>query len=168
MPKTIENLKTAFAGESQANRKYLAFAKKAMQDGKMGLAKLFKAAAAGETVHALSHLNVLGDVKSSKENLQTAIFGETYEIDEMYPQFITEATDENEGRAKNSFDNAEKVEEIHQRLFKEAMVKIENDEDIEEIEYHICQVCGNPLIGVVPDVCPICGTPKEKFIKLED
>lgn len=163
MSKTSENLKAAFAGESQANRKYLAFSKKAEQEGKTGLALLFKAAADGETVHALNHFSVLGEIKSGDENLQSAIKGETYEIEIMYPEFISTSKDEKHSEAEVSFSRAEKVEEVHQKLFKEAFKK---NGEIEEKEYFVCGVCGYPSIGKIPERCPVCGAPKEKFNKV--
>jgi rubrerythrin len=164
MNKTQENLQAAFAGESQANRKYLAFAKKAGEEGKNGLAKLFRVAAAGETVHALNHLNVSGGVSESTENLKKAIAGETYEISEMYPKFIAEATEESENQALMSFGGANKVEKIHQELFQKALAE---NGDIEDKEYYVCGVCGFPSEGEAPERCPICGSPREKFSKVE-
>jgi len=166
MSKTTEDLMAAFAGESQANRKYLAFAKKAEEEGKPGLAKLFRAAAEGETVHALNHLRVSGGIKSTKENLEAAIAGETYEIEKMYPEFLEDATAEENKAAQISFNGAMKVEGIHQNLFKLAMDRLEAGEDISEDEYYICPVCGYPAIGEAPEKCPVCGTPKEKFYKI--
>jgi len=164
MAKTQDNLATAFAGESQANRKYLAFAKKADQEGKTGLAKLFRVAADGETVHALNHLNVLGGVKTSIENLQAAIAGETFEFTEMYPQFINEAKTEENGPAGISFYRANEVEKEHQQLFQAAL---EKNGDIEAQEYFVCQVCGHPHLGEAPERCPVCGAPREKFKKVD-
>lgn len=166
MSKTIENLKAAFAGESQANRKYLAFAKKAESEGKSGIAKLFRAAAEGETVHALKHLQTLGDVKTTAENLKAALAGETHEIDTMYPEFISIAKEEKEGGAEMSFSGALKVEIIHQKLFREALEKLEMDGDLAEAEYYICPVCGYPAISVAPDFCPICHAPGGGFEKI--
>jgi len=167
MSKTTDDLKAAFAGESQANRKYLAFAKKADEEGKKNLAKLFRATAEGETVHALNHLDALGDVKDSAENLKGALAGETYEIETMYPGFIADAQAEGEAKAKMSFSGAYKVEKVHQGLYTEALVKVEAGNDIEETEYHVCSVCGDLFAGEVPDVCPICGAPKEKFVLVQ-
>ncbi len=166
MSKTSENLKSAFAGESQANRRYLAFAKKAEEEGKLGLAKLFRAAAEGETVHALNHLQNAGEVKSSLENLKTAIEGEGYENSEMYPQFIKEAEQEGEEKAKTGFYGANEVEKIHEGLFKEALEKLEKGKEVEVKEYFVCSVCGYPAVGAVPEKCPVCGVPKEKFQKV--
>jgi rubrerythrin len=160
---TIENLKAAFAGESQANRKYLAFAKRAQDEGNINLAKLFRAAAEGETVHALSHLAAVKEVKNSKANIEAAIAGETYEIDTMYPGFLAEAEKENQAEAKTSFNRALAVEKIHQDLFSKALEKIENGDDPEDGEYFVCQVCGYPVLSNVPDNCPICGAPRDKF-----
>ena len=166
MSKTSENLKSAFAGESQANRRYLAFAKKAEAEGKQNLAKLFRAAAAGETIHALNHLNVLGEVKTSEENLKAAVGGETYEIENMYPGFIEEAKGEAEKGAEISFTGAKEVEKVHERLFSEALARIERGEDILAKDYYVCGVCGYLATGEAPDVCPVCGVPKEKFFEI--
>ncbi|MFZ2188285.1 MAG: rubrerythrin family protein [Candidatus Moraniibacteriota bacterium] len=165
MNKTKENLKAAFAGESQANRRYLAFAKKAESEGKIGIAKLFRAAAEGETVHALRHLQTLGEVKDTAENLKAAVAGETYEIDTMYPEFISSAQEEKEGGAEGSFKNALSVEMIHQKLFREALEKLETGADLGDVDYYICPVCGYPAISEAPEFCPICHTPKDKFQK---
>jgi len=165
MSKTTENLQSAFAGESQANRKYLAFARKAESEGKLGIAKLFRAAAEGETVHALKHLQTLGAVKDTVENLKAAVAGETYEIDTMYPEFVALAQEEKETSAEFSFSQALKVEKIHQQLFRKALEKLENGGDFDDADYYICPVCGYPALNEAPASCPICHTPKDKFQK---
>ncbi len=166
MSKTQENLKAAFAGESQANRRYLAFAKVAEAEGKTNLANLFRVVAEGETIHALKHLNNMGEVKDSIENVKAAIAGETYEIETMYPGFIAEAEQEGEGGAKMSFFGANEVEKTHQAVFTKALEAVEAGNDIPETEYHICSVCGELFEGQVPDNCPICKAPKEKFYSI--
>ncbi|MGD6851620.1 MAG: rubrerythrin family protein [Candidatus Bathyarchaeia archaeon] len=166
MAKTQENLKAAFAGESQANRLYTAFAKAAEAEGFPQIAKLFKAAAEAETVHALNHLKVLGQVKSTADNLSTAVSGETYEFTKMYPQFIDEAKEEGNKAALQSFDYANKVEQIHADLYKKAIDAVKTKKDLPAVELHVCPVCGNTFEGTVPDICPICGTPKAKFVKI--
>ncbi|EKD46580.1 MAG: Rubrerythrin [uncultured bacterium] len=163
MSKTQENLEDAFVGESQANRKYLAFAKAAEKEGKNNLAKLFRAVAEGETVHALKHLTVLGEVKDSLENLHSAIAGETFEIESMYPEFIEAAVEEGEKQAEMSFSAAMKVEQVHQKKFTEALAQVEENGDIAEVKYYVCQVCGNLEIGEAPEHCPICNTLKTNF-----
>jgi rubrerythrin len=165
MTKTDENLRTAFAGESQANRKYLAFALKAEEEGFTQVAKLFKAAAEAETIHALNHLRITGQVKSSLENLGTAVSGETFEFREMYPGFINIAKQEGKKQATWSFDMANKVEQVHASLYQKAMDAVKNQKQLEEVDYYVCGVCGNTVEGSPPDVCPICGAPKEKFYK---
>lgn len=160
--KTQENLMAAFAGESQANRRYLAFARAAEKEGKIGLAKLFRVAAEGETIHALAHLENSGAVKTVQDNLKEAIAGETHEFTVMYPEFIETAKAENQGVAQMGFFRANAVEKTHGRLFSEAL---EKGGDIEEKEYFICSVCGHPEIGESPERCPVCGAPKEKFYK---
>jgi len=166
MSKTSQNLKEAFAGESQANRRYLAFAKKAESEGKPNLAHLFRAAAEGETVHALNYLNVSGEVKATEENLRSAVGGETFEIENMYPQFIEDAKTENEKAAEISFIGAKEVEKVHQQFFNSALLIIEKGGDIEKKDYFVCQVCGNLFAGEASDICPICKAPKSKFSKI--
>jgi rubrerythrin len=160
---TQENLQEAFAGESQANRTYLAFAKKAEADGRPQIAKLFRAAAAAETVHAHAHLRVMGGVKDTKENLQAAIDGEGHEFKEMYPEFVKEAEGEGNKAAVISFRNAMAVEEIHYNLYGQALEAAKAGRDLPEASIHVCEICGNTVIGGVPDKCPICGAPAGKF-----
>jgi rubrerythrin len=165
LTKTDENLKAAFAGESQANRLYLAFAKKAEEEGYTQAAKLFKAAAEAETVHALNHVRITSQVKSTLDNLNTAVSGETYEFKVMYPQFLAEANKENAKQAAWSFDVANKVEQVHAGMFQKALNAMKTKKELEKVEYHVCSVCGNTVEGAPPDKCPICGSPKEKFFK---
>lgn len=160
---TVENLKAAFAGESQANRRYLAFAKRAAEEGHEQVARLFRAAAAAETVHALNHLRALGEAKSTAENLQAAIAGETHEYTEMYPAFIEEARKEENSSAEISFIGASAVEEIHAGLFREALKNLGRNKIV---DYWVCQVCGNTVEGEAPEQCPICGAARESFNKL--
>lgn len=162
----MDNLKAAFAGESQANRKYLAFAKKADEEGFPQIAKLFRAAAEAETVHAHAHLRVLDGVKSTAENLNAAVNGETFEFTNMYPQFIEEAKAEDNKAALISFDNANKVEQVHADLYKKAVESINNKQDLPKADIYVCPVCGNTFVGEVPDRCTVCGVAKEKFLKI--
>ena len=164
MSKTEKNLQDAFAGESQANRKYLAFAKKADAEGYKQAAKLFRAAADAETVHATNHLRELGGIKTTKENLDVAINGESYEFQKMYPGMIDDAKAEGVNGALRSFDLANKVEKIHAGLYKNVL---ENLGKNEEVDYYVCQVCGNTVEGKAPDVCPICGARREMFKKTD-
>ncbi|MBI2471952.1 MAG: rubrerythrin family protein [Planctomycetes bacterium] len=160
---SMDNLKNAFAGESQANRRYLAFAKKAEEEGFKQAAKLFRAAAEAETVHAHSHLRVMGGVKSTKENIQEAIGGETFEFTKMYPQMIDEARKEGNKQALQSFEFANKVEKIHADLYQKALNSLGKNE---AVDYYVCQVCGNTVENAAPDKCPICGASKSMFIKI--
>ncbi|MEK6737905.1 MAG: rubrerythrin family protein [Planctomycetota bacterium] len=160
---TVDNLKNAFAGESQANRKYLAFAKKADEEGLKQVAKLFRATAEAETVHAHSHLRVLGGVKTTKENLQDAINGETYEFTKMYPQMIEEAKKEGNKQALQSFENANNVEKTHAALYQKALNNLGNNETV---DYFVCQVCGHTAEKDAPDKCPVCTAPKTKFTRV--
>jgi rubrerythrin len=166
MTKTDENLKAAFAGESQANRMYLAFAKKAEQEGFPQVAMLFKAAAQAETVHALNHLRVMGQVKSTTDNLGTAVSGETYEFKKMYPEFIADATKDGNKAAENSFDYANQVEQIHAALYQKALDSLKNKIEPAKMDYYVCPVCGNTFEGSTPEKCPICSTSKDKFMKI--
>jgi rubrerythrin len=161
---TEDNLKEAFAGESQANRKYLAFAKKADEEGYAQVARLFRAAGEAETVHAHAHLRVLGGIGTTEGNLQEAIAGETHEFTSMYPEFITMAEKEGNSAAAMSFKNANAVEEIHAGLYKKALEDLGSNE---ETVYYVCQVCGNTVEGEAPDKCPICGAPKKMFKLVE-
>ena len=167
MTKTDENLKAAFAGESQANRMYLAFAKKAEEEGYPQIAMLFKASAQAETVHALNHLQVMGHVKSTADNLGTAVSGETYEFKKMYPDFIEDANKGGNKKAQVSFDYANKVEQIYAALYQKALDALKNKQPPAMAQYWICPVCGNTFENSAPDVCPICATKKEKFMKIE-
>ena len=164
MSKTLENLKEAFAGESQANRKYLAFAKKADEEGYPQAARLFRAAAAAETVHAHAHLAVMNGINSTKQNLQEAMQGETEEFKEMYPQMIEEAKVEGNKEAEISFDNASRVDAIHAGLYKKMLDNLEKKEGT---VYYVCSVCGNTVENEAPDRCPICGAPKSRFMRIE-
>jgi rubrerythrin len=161
---TEDNLKEAFAGESQANRKYLAFAKKADEEGYAQVASLFRAAADAETVHAHAHLGVLKGVGDTATNLKEAIDGETHEFTSMYPGFIEEADKEGNDAAAESFKNANAVEEIHAGLYKKALDNLGNNETV---EYWVCQHCGNTVEGEPPERCPVCGRPKKMFKKIE-
>lgn len=159
--KTQNNLMDAFAGESQANRKYLAYSKKAEKDGNLNAAKLFKAASDAETIHALKHFEVAGKVSDTVANLKDAVAGETHEYKDMYPDFVKIAEAEANQPAVMSFTFAMKAEEVHARLYQDAL---ENLGQTEEIFYYLCPVCGN-IEKVRPDRCSICGAPGEKFIK---
>ncbi|KON31686.1 rubrerythrin [miscellaneous Crenarchaeota group-1 archaeon SG8-32-3] len=163
MTKTDENLKTAFTGESQANRRYLAFAKKAEEEGFTQVAKLFKAAAEAETVHALNHLRITGQIQSTLKNLNIAVSGERFEFNEMYPEYIDTAKKEGNKQAAWSFDVANQVEQIHAKLFAKALDALKNKKPMEKVDYHVCSVCGNTVEGEAPDKCPICGAPREMF-----
>jgi len=163
MSKTTENLEFAFTGESQANRKYLFFAQKAEDEGHKQIARLFRAAADAETMHARNHLRVLQGIKSTRENLLAAIGGENHEFTEMYPDFIKQAEAEGEDKAKDSFDLANQVEQIHHGLYQDALGALDKGETIEEKPIYVCQYCGNTVIGEAPEKCPICGAPKRMF-----
>jgi rubrerythrin len=167
MSETEKNLAAAFAGESQANRKYLAFAKKAEEDGLPGVAKLFRAAAAAETIHALSHLRVLGGVGSTLENLRHAFEGEHHEFTEMYPDFIAKAKEEKVGDAGRSFHWANEVEKVHGALYEQAIKKIEAGDEFPAKDYYVCNRCGYTVADGAPDKCPVCGAKKSDFFKAD-
>ncbi|MHB1485916.1 MAG: rubrerythrin family protein [Saccharofermentanales bacterium] len=158
---TQKNLMDAFAGESQANRKYLAYSKKAEKDGNLNAAKLFKAASDAETIHALKHFDVAGKVGTTVDNLKDAVAGETHEYKDMYPDFVKIAKEEGNKAADISFTFAMKAEEVHANLYQEALANLDQKE---EVFYYLCPNCGN-IEKIAPDKCPICGFPKSSFIK---
>ena len=165
MPATVENLKTAFAGESQANRKYLAFSRRAERDGFPQIAKLFRAAAEAETIHALAHLQNMGGVASTVENLQSAIAGETYEYTEMYPPMVEQAKSENH-KGKTMLEQASKVERVHADLYKQALAALQAGKDLDAMDVYLCPVCGHLEFGQPPEKCPICGLPAARYQKI--
>jgi rubrerythrin len=162
---TEANLKEAFAGESQANRKYLAFAKKAEQEGFTNVARLFRTAAEAETIHALGHLNALDGVKSTADNLREAIDGETHEFTDMYPPMVETAKTENH-KGKRMFEFALKAEAVHAKLYSLALEAVAQGKDLSETNFYLCPVCGHIELGNPPTTCPICGVKGEKFIQL--
>ncbi|MDD5397575.1 MAG: rubrerythrin family protein [Dehalococcoidia bacterium] len=165
MSKSEEDLKAAFAGESQANRKYLAFAAAADKEGFAQVAKLFRAAAEAETVHAIKHLNALKVIKSTRENLQEAVNGETHEYTKMYPAMIEDAKAEGNKDALMSFESANAVEQVHARLYKDLLDNLGKSKDT--YPYYVCPVCGYTQEREAPETCPVCGT-KGKFFKRID
>lgn len=163
MSKTLEDLQAAFAGESQANRKYLAYAEKAEKEGFKQAAKLFRAAAEAETVHAHNHLRAMDGIKSTEENLKDAMAGEDYEAETMYPDFINDAELENEKRALRSFGYALEVEKQHRGMYRDMLESLQEQE---EYDYYVCPVCGSTHRRSAPDKCPICGTDGSRFMKV--
>ena len=163
MPTTIDNLKDAFAGESQANQKYRAFAKKAEQDGFPNVARLFRTAAEAERIHAEGHLKSLEGIGSTADNLQTAISGETHEYKEMYPPMLDQAKIDDH-KAKRMFGYALEAEAVHAKLYALALEAVKQGKDLTEIEFYLCPVCGNIEIGKPTEPCRICGTKAEKFV----
>ncbi len=164
MGNTEKNLKAAFAGESQANRKYLAFAEKAQKEGYPGVARLFRAAAAAETIHAHSHLRALGGIGSTTENLKEAIGGETYEFESMYPPMIAQAEAEGHSAALRSFKYANEVEKIHARLYQKALEQLGKSQ---EVDYYVCPICGYTCENEPPESCPVCNAKGKAFIKVD-
>ena len=156
--KTDKNLAGAFAGESQANRKYLFFAEKADKEGQPQIARLFRAAADAETVHAKNHLNALDAIGETKANVMAASVGEHYEFTRMYPPYIETASQEKNAKALRSFEYANEVEQVHHKSFEAALKALNAGTKLKEEPYYVCQVCGNTITGTPPDVCPICGT----------
>jgi rubrerythrin len=165
MSQTEQNLLEAFAGESQANRKYLAFAKKADQEGYPQVANLFRAAAEAETVHAHAHPRVLKGIKSTAENLKEAIAGETHEFKSMYPAMIEAAQSEGEKAAERSFTFANEVEKVHADLYQKALDNLDNPEAVEC--YYVCAVCGYTCENESPETCPVCGANKKAFSRVD-
>lgn len=164
MSKTETHLKEAFAGESQANRTYLAFAAQAEKDGHPAVARLFRAAAMAETVHAHAHLRALGGVRDTRANLREAIAGETHEFTAMYPRMIADADAEGNRPAARSFRLASEVEAVHARLYQKALDELGNNP---LTDYWVCGVCGNTVAGEPPDACAICGAKRPAFAKVE-
>lgn len=167
MSNTQENLGAAFAGESQANRSYLFFAEKADKEGHSQIARLFRAASDAETVHARNHLEVMGGIKSTKDNLGAAIEGEHYEFTQMYPDFIKQAKAEGNDKANVSFDIANRVEKIHHRLYQQALKALEAGAKLNDESFFVCQGCGNTVAGEAPERCPICCAPRKAFKRVE-
>ena len=165
MSQTTKNLQEAFAGESQANRKYLAFAKKADQEGYPQVAKLFRAAAEAETVHAHAHLRVLKGIKSTAENLKEAIAGETHEFKSMYPAMIDTAKSEGDKAAERTFTYANEVEKIHADLYQKALDSLDDPDEVDS--YHVCSVCGYTCENEPPETCPVCNANKKAFFKVD-
>jgi rubrerythrin len=165
MTKTEQFLQEAFAGESQANRRYLAFAAKADQEGLPQVARLFRAAAEAETVHAHNHLRALNGIHSTKENLQEAINGETHEFKKMYPEMIETAKAEGQKVAERSFDYANSVEKIHAQLYQNLLDNLGKMK--ENYSYYVCPVCGFTAEKEAPGTCPVCGTKGSMFKKID-
>ncbi|MEJ2040660.1 MAG: rubrerythrin family protein [Desulfosarcinaceae bacterium] len=164
MSKTEQHLKEAFAGESQANRKYLAFAKKADREGYAQVAKLFRAAAEAETIHAHAHLKALKGIGSTAENLKEAISGETFEYESMYPPMIKDAEAEGHKAAARSFSYANQVEKVHADLYSKALDNLGQNQ---EVTYYVCSVCGYTCESEVPDSCPVCGSDAKVFFNVD-
>ena len=167
LSETDKNVQAAFAGESQANRKYLAFAKKADKEGFPHIARLFRAVAAAETIHAHGHLRVIGGVGSTKENVQAAIDGEIYEVTHMYPEFIEQADKDGAKPAAISFAWALETEKIHERLYKTAMSSLNAGNDLSTMDYYVCDVCGYTVESESPEKCPICQSDKTHFFQVK-
>jgi rubrerythrin len=159
----MENLKAAFAGESQANRKYLAFSKKAEQEGYPQIAKLFRAAAAAETVHAHNHLRIMGGIRSTQENIQEAIKGETYEFKQMYQEYLEVSANEGDNQATWSFNIANEVEKVHASLYQKAAEVLTEESDLPSADYYVCQVCGYTVEDKPPEKCPVCNASSKSF-----
>jgi rubrerythrin len=153
--KAFAGLQEAFAGESQANRKYLAFAQKADSEGYPQVARMFRAAAEAETVHALNHLRAMGGIAGTRENLQAAIAGETFEFETMYPPFIAAAKSEGNTAAQRSFEWANRVEAAHAALYQNLFDNL--DKNGEQYDYYVCPLCGHTVGKSFPDICPVCG-----------
>jgi rubrerythrin len=164
MTTTLDNLKEAFAGESQANQKYRAFAKKAEQDGLPNIAKLFRTAAEAERIHAEGHLKSMDGVGSTAENLQAAIDGETYEFTTMYPPMLAQAEADGH-KAKKMFAYAVEAEAVHAKLYTLALEAAKQGKDL-DVEFYLCPVCGYIEIGKPTEACPICKTKPEKFVQI--
>jgi rubrerythrin len=164
MRKTDENLMAAFAGESQANRKYLAFASQAEKEGYPCAARLFRAAAAAETIHAHGHLHASGGIRSTKENLKEAVASETHEYKTMYPEMIKTAEAEGHTSAVRTFAYANEVEKVHADLYRKALYNLD---DQKMVDYYVCSICGYPCENEPPDACPVCNAKAKAFVKID-
>lgn len=164
-PMTKDNLKSAFSGESQAHMKYLIFADKAEEEGFKNIARLFRAIAYAERVHATNHLNALNGSNLTIDNLDIAIEGENYEVQEMYPAYKAVAELQDEKKAIKSMHYALEAEKIHSALYSEAKDSVKGGNDLDIGEIHICPMCGHTVVGKAPDRCPICGVQGERFKK---
>ncbi len=164
---TSGNLKDAFAGESQAHMKYAIFSDVAAKEGYPNVARMFKAISHAELVHARNHLKELGDVKRSEENLQTAIDGETFEVEDMYPAYKAVAELQNEKGAVRSTTYALEAEKIHADMYSHAKKTVASGSDIQLGPVQICEVCGHTVEGAAPDYCPVCGVPASQFTSFE-
>ncbi len=165
MATTLDNLQEAFAGESQANRKYMAFAQQAEKDGFVNVARLFRTTAEAETIHAMAHLAAMNGIGTTAENLQAAINGETYEYKEMYPPMVRQAEADGH-KAKRMFAFAVKAEEVHAKLYQMALEAVKAGKDLTETEFYLCPICGHIELGRPPASCPICGMKGEKFVQV--
>ncbi len=165
--KTDENLQEAFGGESKANRRYIFFAEKAEKEGYPQVARLFRAIAEAETVHARNHFNAMDAIGSTKDNLLAASIGEHQEFTAMYPAFIDTAKEERNERAERTFSWANKVEKIHHGYYEAALKDVKEGKKPADATYYVCQVCGNTVTGSAPDKCPICGSPARAFKKMD-
>lgn len=165
MKSTLENLKDAFAGESQANQKYRAFAKKAEQDGFANIARLFRTTAEAERIHAEGHLKSMEGIGSTAENLLAAINGETYETKEMYPPMFAQAEAEGH-KAKRMFGYALEAEAVHAKLYQLALEAVQQGKDLTEVEFYLCPVCGYIEFGKPTEDCPVCKTKADKFVQV--
>ena len=167
MGNTIENLQAAFAGESQASRKYLYFAEQADREGQPQIAKLFRAASEAETVHARKHLKVLNGIGTTDANLKAAISGEYHEMTEMYPDFIAKAKAEKNSTAEAAFNLANQVERVHHGLYHQALADLQAGKKLTAKAYYVCQVCGHTAEGEPPEKCPVCGAIRAMYKKID-
>jgi rubrerythrin len=163
---TEKNLRDAFAGESQANRRYLFFAEKADKEGFPQVARLFRAAAEAETIHAYNHFNAMTGIGTSIENMSAAVIGEHQEFTRMYPIMIDQAVEEQSARAEKSFEWANAVEKIHYDLFQGMLKAVKEKQTLKDEAYYVCPVCGNTVPGAAPDKCPICNTPGSRWKRI--
>ena len=167
MSNTEENLQAAFTGESQANRRYTFFAEKADKDGYPQIARLFRAAAEAETVHARNHFAAMDGVGSTRDNLVAGAMGEHYEFTRMYPPFIEQAKSENNKRAQRTFEYANEIEQIHYNLYNEILKAFDTEQQPKDGLYFVCQVCGNTVAGEAPEKCPVCSALRSSFKQVD-
>jgi rubrerythrin len=165
MNKTIDNLKEAFAGESQASQKYLAFSKKAEKEGFKNIAALFRTAAQAERIHAEGHLGAMDGIASTAQNLESAIAGETYEYTTMYPPMLKQAEAEGH-KAKRMFEYAPKAEAVHAQLYQMALEAVKKGQDLPQDKIYLCPICGHIEFGTPPETCPICKAKGSAYVQV--
>ncbi len=162
---TDKSLEEAYEGESKAHMRYLHFSEVAEEEGKDNIARLFRAIAFAEKIHARNHAEELGKIGGTVKNLEKGINGENFEVNSMYPAYHAIAELEEEYGAQTSINYALEAEKIHEEMYEDAKEAAEEDEDMELDEVYICPKCGYTHEGEPPENCPVCGLSSDKFEK---